>query len=237
MAEPLAGRTAVVIGIGRLGSPACLMLAAAGVGALRLVDDAGVERSHLTGEPLFGEEDCGQRKVAAAARRLGALFPRVRVEALDRRLDAESAPALLAAADVVVDGSGDFATMFAVNDAAVSAGLPLVQGAAVGLTAQLLTVIPGQGGCLRCLFEGPPPPGAVPGRAQAGVFGPLAGFAGALLGGEALRLLGGKPAARAGQLLVYEARNARTRTVPVRRRPGCSGCGALAPAASGEARP
>jgi molybdopterin-synthase adenylyltransferase len=84
--------------------------------------------------------------------------------------------------------------------------------------------VPGRTGCLRCLFEEPPPAGTVPTCAEAGVLGALAGLAGALMGGEALRLLAGERGAYAGRLMVYEARPARTRIVPVRLRPGCPAC-------------
>jgi len=228
MTKPLQDSTALVVGVGGLGGPACLQLGTAGVGRILLVDDGAVELADLTRQPLLGEADVGQRKAAAAARRLAALFPRLRVEGLDQRLDASSAPALLASTDVVADCSGHFATMFLLNDTAVGAGKALVHGAAVGLTAHVLTVIPGSAGCLRCLFEGPPPLGAVLGPARIGLFGPLAGFAGALVGREAVRLLSGEAPAHAGLLLEYEARSARTRTVPVRRRPGCAGCAAVA---------
>jgi molybdopterin/thiamine biosynthesis adenylyltransferase len=92
-------------------------------------------------------------------------------------------------------------------------------------TAQVLTVVPGGlGGCLRCLFEAPPPPGDVPSCAQAGILGPVAGFAGALMGAEALRLLSRERGAYEGRLFTYEARSGRSRLVPVRRRPGCLAC-------------
>jgi molybdopterin/thiamine biosynthesis adenylyltransferase len=224
--------TALVIGAGGLGGPAALVLASAGVGRLLLVDDDAVEISNLNRQPLFTEGDVGQRKVAAAARRLARLFPSVRVEALDRRFDEASAPELAAAAGVIVDGSDNFTTKFLASDAAVAAGVPLVHGGVLRYTAQLLTVVPGATGCLRCLFEGPPPEGSVPSCAEAGVLGALTGFAGALMGAEAVRLLSGAPGSYAGRLLVYEARAARPRTVPVAVREGCAGCGAVTRAAA-----
>ncbi|WP_242341011.1 HesA/MoeB/ThiF family protein, partial [Anaeromyxobacter sp. SG66] len=186
----LSGKTALVIGAGGLGGPALLTLAAAGVGTLVLVEDDAVETSNLNRQPLFKEGDVGQRKATAAAARLRALFPSVAVDARDLRFDAGNALALVEAADVVVDGSDNFATKFLANDAALRARRPLVHGGILRTTAQLLTVSPaGIGGCLRCLFEAPPPPGSVPSCAEAGVLGATAGFAGALMGAEALRLL------------------------------------------------
>ncbi|MBI5070448.1 MAG: ThiF family adenylyltransferase [Deltaproteobacteria bacterium] len=229
MGRTLRESTALVYGAGALGGAACLVLASAGLGRLVVVDQGAVEPADLSGQPLFGDADLGRRWVEATADRLGVLFPGLRVEARDERPEAALDPALLAGAGVVADCTGRFSAMFPVNDAAVAAGRPLVHASAVGLTAHLLTVVPGSTGCLRCLFEGPPPPGAVPGPAQAGLFGPLAAFAGALAGREALRLLAGEPPALAGRLLAYEARSARSRSLPVNRRPGCAGCAAAAP--------
>jgi molybdopterin/thiamine biosynthesis adenylyltransferase len=221
----LSGKTALVIGAGGLGGPALLTLAAAGVGKLLLVEDDAVETSNLNRQPLFKEADLGQRKAGAAAARLRALFPSIAVDARDLRFDADNALALVGAADVVVDGSDNFATKFLANDAALRAHKPLVHGGILRTTAQLLTIAPaGIGGCLRCLFEEPPPTGAVPSCAEAGVLGATAGFAGALMGAEALRLLAGERGAYEGRLFTYEARSARGRLVLVRRRPGCAAC-------------
>jgi molybdopterin/thiamine biosynthesis adenylyltransferase len=221
----LASHSALVIGAGGLGGPALLVLAGAGVGRLVLVEDDEVETSNLNRQPLFGEADVGQRKGAAAAARLRALFPSVAVEVHDARFDVANAEALMASADVVVDGSDNFATKFLANDAALRARRPLVHGGVLRTSAQVLTVHPDRiGGCLRCLFEGPPPPGAVPSCSQAGILGPVAGFAGALMAAEALRLLRGERGAYEGRLYTYEARTARSRIVLVRKRTGCAAC-------------
>jgi molybdopterin/thiamine biosynthesis adenylyltransferase len=221
----LSGRSALVVGAGGLGGPALLVLAAAGVGRLVLVDDDAVETSNLNRQPLFGEADLGARKASAAAARLAALHPSVRVEALDRRFDAADAEALVRGVDVLVDGSDNFATKFLANDAALRAHRPLVHGGVLRTTAQILSVVPGGlGGCLRCLFEAPPPEGQVPSCADAGVLGPVAAFAGALMGAEAIRLLSGERGAYEGRLFAYESRTARSRVVPVRRRAGCAAC-------------
>lgn len=224
MPELLSTKSALVVGTGGLGGPVLLGLAASGVGRLVLVDDDAVDTSNLARQPLFGEADLGRRKSEAAAERLGRLYPGVTVVAVDGRFDETSAPGLLAGVDVLVDGSDNFETRFLANDAALRAGVPLVHGGVLRYTAQLLTVMPGASACLRCLFEGPPPRGEVPACADAGVLGPLAGFAGALMGAEAARLLAGERGAYVGRLLVYEARAARSRTVAVRQRADCPAC-------------
>jgi molybdopterin/thiamine biosynthesis adenylyltransferase len=225
----LAGKRALVLGAGGLGGPALLGLAAAGVGRLVVLDDALVEVADLARLPLAGEGDVGAPRAAAAARRLARQFPGVAVEVLARSFAGPADLGLVRAADVLVDGAGDPAASFAASDAALQAGRPLVHGGVLRTTAQLLTVRPGETGCLRCLFEAPPPPGASPGCAEAGVLGPLAGVAGALLGDEAVRLLCGERGSYAGLLVTWEARRARVRTVPVPRRPGCAACAAAAP--------
>ncbi len=227
MTTDLAGRSALVIGAGGLGGPASLVLASAGVGRLVVVDGDVVETSNLNRQPIFAETDLGQRKAVAAGQRLRALFPRVEVDAIDARFDARTAPDLMRGIDVLVDGSDNFETKFLASDVAVETRTPLVHGGILRFTAQILTVRPGTTGCLRCLFEAAPEPGSVPTCAEAGVLGALAGFAGSSMGAEAVRILSGEPGSFAGRLLVYEARTARSRVVPVRRRAGCASCGAL----------
>ncbi len=243
-AMTLSTKSALVIGAGGLGGPALLTLAAAGVGRLVVVDDDAVDTSNLTRQPLFGEADVGARKATAAAARLATLHPGTTVVPLDRRFDPQVAVELAGGSDVVVDGSDNFATKFLANDAALRARRPLVHGGVLRTTAQLLTVVPGGlGGCLRCLFEAPPPEGEVPSCAQAGVLGPLAIFAGALMGAEALRILAGERGAYEGRLFAWESRAAGSRIVPVRRRPECPACrgelpvGAAAPREVTSSRP
>jgi molybdopterin/thiamine biosynthesis adenylyltransferase len=221
----LASHSALVIGAGGLGGPALLVLAAGGVGRLVLVEDDEVETSNLARQPLFGEADLGARKAVAAAARIRALFPRVAVDVHDARFDVANAVDLVRSADVAVDGSDNFATKFLANDAALRARRPLVHGGVLRTTAQLLTIVPDRiGGCLRCLFEAPPPAGAVPSCSEAGIRGPVAGLAGALMGAEAHRLLADERGAYEGRLYTYEARTGRSRIVLVRKRAGCASC-------------
>lgn len=226
----LARRSALVIGAGGLGGPALLVLARAGVGRVVLVEDDAVETSNLNRQPLFREADLGARKAAVAAARLRALHPALELEPRDERFDAGNAVELVRAADVVIDGSDNFATKFLANDAALRARRPLVHGGVLRTTLQLLTVAPaGLGGCLRCLFEAPPPEGSVPSCSEAGILGPVAGMAGALMAAEALRLLAGERGAYEGRLWTWEARTARARLVLVRKRAGCAACAGTQP--------
>jgi adenylyltransferase/sulfurtransferase len=227
MSRPL---RAVVLGAGGLGCPVALALcegaAARGLAlALRLVDDDRVERSNLSRQVLFRERDVGRLKVEAACERLRALAgtPQVSLEPVEARFDERTASSLLAGADVLLDGTDSFATRFLANDRALALGVPLVHGAVLQWTGQLLTVLPG-GPCLRCLFEGPPPDGAVPACSQAGVASPLCGLVGAEMAAEALRLLCGEPALAAGRLRRWESLRARVRAVGIPRDPACPAC-------------
>jgi molybdopterin/thiamine biosynthesis adenylyltransferase len=229
----LSGKTALVVGAGGIGGPALLTLAAAGVGRLLVVDSDAVDTSNLARQALFGESDLSARKATAAAARLRLTFPEVKVEAHDTRLVAETARAFMGSADVTLDGTDDFATKFLLSDTAMRARRPLVHGGVLRTTLQILTIAPaGLGGCLRCLFEGPPPPGAVPACADAGVLGAVAAAAGGLMAAEAVRLLQGERGAYEGRLLTYEAGSARGRLVLVRRRADCPGCSPQAIAAA-----
>lgn len=217
----------LIIGIGGLGSPAALALAAAGVGTLGLVDPDAVALSNLHRQPLYDEPDVGRPKIEVAADRLRALHPGVEVVGWRDRFEAELA-SRLDGFDVVLDGTDSIEAKFTVNDAAVARAVPLVHGGATGTVAQLLTVVPrGAGGCLRCLFEEPPPPGDAPGCQEAGILGPTAALAGALQAGEAIRLITGAPPWFAGRLLTVDTRFATWRRVGVPSRPECPACGAV----------
>jgi len=218
--------TALVIGAGSLGGPAALVLAGAGVGRLLLVDAAVTGQSDLSVQPGLAEADLGRPRAAALAGRLGRLFPGVAVEPIEAPFAGEAAAALVARAGVVVHASAEAEVAFIANDAAMAAGRPFVHGGVLHLSAQLLTVIPGRTGCLRCLFEAPPAGGPAPGL-EAPMLGPLAGLVGSLMGQEAVRLLLGRPATYAGRLLTYGARAGQGRLVPVRPRPGCAACAGL----------
>jgi adenylyltransferase/sulfurtransferase len=215
----------LVVGVGGLGSPAATALAAAGVGTLGLIDPDAVELSNLHRQPLYTTGDLGQAKVAVAAERLRVLAPGVRVEGWRERFGSGHAD-LLGRFDVVVDGTDTIAAKFAVNDAAVSRGVPLVHAGVLGFRAQLLTVLPGASACYRCVFEDAPPPGEVASCEEAGVLGPVAVLAGALQAAEAIRIFTGTGAAFANRLLVIDALAGSCRLVPLARNPHCGACAA-----------
>ena len=218
----------LVVGAGGLGAPAALYLAAAGVGAIRLVDPDAVALSNLQRQVLYDTADVGAPKVERAAARLAALNPHVTVEAVAAAFDAESGPGLLDGCDLVLDGTDSFPARFAVNAAAVAAGLPLVSGALGRWTGQV-GVFAGRP-CYRCLVAETPPDAET--CAAVGVVGALAGVVGAMMALEAVKLLTGAGEPLAGRLLIYDGLAAEARTVRVPPDPQCSVCG---PSARGSA--
>ena len=202
----------LIIGAGGLGCPAALALGAGGVRRLGIVDDDRVDATNLHRQVLFADADAdrGELKAVAAARALARRFPALDVVPHAVRFDVTTAAELVAAYDVVIDGSDNFATKFLANDAAVLARRPLVHGAAVGTGGQLLTV----------------PAGVGPSCAEAGVLGPVPGVIGALAGVEAALLLRGQAPAFVGRLLQYDSARMTLRTAPFNPNTRCAVCAA-----------
>jgi molybdopterin/thiamine biosynthesis adenylyltransferase/rhodanese-related sulfurtransferase len=217
--ETLRRGTVLVIGAGGLGCPALLYLAAAGVGRIRVIDPDRVELSNLQRQVLYTEEDVGQFKVAAAARRLSALNSSIVVEPYVGRFSRANAFDLVGSCDVVVDGSDNFSTRYLVNDACVLAGKPLVYGAVQGFAGQLSVFNWRDGPTYRCLFPEPPAPGTVPNCAEAGVLGVLPGLIGTAQACEAIKLLTGLGEPLSGRLLLWDALAMTTQTVTLRADP------------------
>ena len=227
----LLGARVGVVGAGGLGSPVVLYLAAAGVGHLTVIDPDTVALSNLHRQILHGTADLGRPKARRAAEAVAALNPEVRVDAVEGRLEADNADAFFRDHDLVVDGSDTFDTRFLANDAAVRTATPLVHGAVLGFSGQVMVVAPGAGGCYRCLFEAPPPPGEVPACSEAGVVGAACGVLGSVMALEAIKRLVGVPGLE-GRMWTWDGITGRVRTVTVPRNPRCPACGAAA-----EARP
>ena len=216
----------LIVGLGGLGSPVALYLAAAGVGELHLADFDQVDLSNLQRQVLHDESRIGQGKVDSALQRLAALNPEVRLVPLREALDADSLAARIAAVDLVLDCSDNFATRAAVNAACVSTGRPLVSGAAIRLEGQLSVFDPRRADspCYHCLYgEGSE---AELSCSEAGVLGPVVGLVGSLQALEALKLLAGFGEPLVGRLLLVDAAGSRFRELRVKRDPGCPVCGA-----------
>ena len=215
----------LVVGAGGLGAPALLYLASAGVGQLTLVDDDTVELTNLQRQVIHDMQTLGQPKVASAAARLAAINPDVQLRLLNERLAGERLAAEVAAHDLVLDCSDNFATRHAINRACVAARVPLVSGAAVRFSGQLAVydVRDAASPCYHCLFpeEGEASDGPC---ATFGVLAPLVGVIGSLQAVEAVKLLAGRRPAL-GQLTLYEALEGSFRQLKVPRDPDCPVCG------------
>jgi molybdopterin/thiamine biosynthesis adenylyltransferase/rhodanese-related sulfurtransferase len=223
--ERLAAASVLIVGMGGLGSPAALYLAAAGVGRLGLVDFDFVDRSNLQRQILYGEADVGRGKLEAAAERLRATNPEVELTLHAARVERGNVAALVAGYDVVVDGTDNFPARYLVHDASWFARKPYVYGSIFRFEGQASIFARDRGPCYRCLFPEPPPAGAVPSCAEAGVLGVLPGIVGSIQANEALKLLLDLGEPLIGRLLLFDALAMRFRDLALRRDPDCPLCG------------
>lgn len=212
----------LVVGVGGLGSPVLLYLAAAGVGTIGVVDSDVVDESNLQRQVLHGTPDVGRGKTASARDAVERLNPLIHVELHDLRLDASNALETLRGYDLVVDGTDNFATRYLVNDACVLLGLPLVWGAIYrfdGQTSVFWAAPPAgceyEGVHYRDVFPHPPTPGTVPSCAEGGVLGVLCGAIGSVMANEAVKLITGIGEPLLGRLLTFDALTTRWREVLV----------------------
>jgi len=217
----------LVVGAGGLGSPVALYLAAAGIGALGLVDDDTVSLSNLQRQILFHTRDVGRSKVQAGSDRLTDLNPNVKIEPHHTRLTGANVMALIADYDIVADGSDNFATRFLLNDACFFARKPLVSAAVTEFEGQLATYKAYEPGlpCYRCLFAAPPQPGTVPNCSETGVLGAAAGVMGSLQALEVLKEAAGLGTGLAGKFLIYKALTSEFHTARLVKDPACPLCG------------
>ncbi|MGI8820804.1 MAG: molybdopterin-synthase adenylyltransferase MoeB [Chthoniobacterales bacterium] len=214
------------LGAGGLGSSAALYLAAAGVGTLGLVDPDRVELSNLQRQILHGTPDVGRSKVDSARDRIEAANPHVEVQRHAVRFTSANAIELVRDYDLVIDGSDNFPTRYLSSDVCVFTRKPNIYGSVFRFDGQATVFGPHLGGpCYRCLFPEPPPAGAVPNCAEAGVLGVLPGIVGMLQAVEALKLILGLGDSLLGRLLHFDALKMKFREFKLRRDPECPVCG------------
>jgi adenylyltransferase/sulfurtransferase len=218
----------LLVGLGGLGSPAALYLAAAGVGHLTLVDFDEVDETNLQRQVLYSTADAGRPKLDVAAERLRALNPTLGLDLVDTPLHASNAVDLVRGHDVVVDGTDNFSARYAVNDACVLTRTANVHGAVQGFEGQVMILAGDAAPCYRCLFPDPPEPGTVPSCAEAGILGVLPGIVGTLQATETLKLLAGLGEPLSGRMIRFDALAARFTEVRLARDPACMACGAEA---------
>jgi len=223
--EKLKRAKILVVGAGGLGSPACLYLAAAGVGTLGIIDSDSVDVSNLQRQILFGSSDVGRPKVLSAQDRIREINPHVHVEVFKERLTSRNALDVLRNFDVIVDGSDNFPTRYLVNDACVMLNKPCVYGSIFRFEGQASVFWAEKGACYRCLYPEPPPPGSVPSCAEGGVLGVLPGIIGSIQANEAIKLILGTGETLVNRLLLFDALAMSFRELNLGKDPDCPVCG------------
>ena len=222
--EKLLDAKVLIIGAGGLGAPAGLYLAAAGIGTLGIVDADQVDLSNLQRQVIHHTSDVGQDKVLSAAQKMRAINPDVTVNTYKTWARADNIRQMIKEYDFVIDGTDNFAAKFLINDACYLESKPLSHGGILRFDGQLMTILPGQSACYRCVFDAPPPANAVPSCSQAGVLGVLAGVIGSLQATEAIKTILGIGELLTDHLLTYNALTMQFRKVPVKRNSTCRLC-------------
>jgi adenylyltransferase/sulfurtransferase len=217
----------VIVGAGGIGSPAIQYLAAAGIGAIRLIDDDRVALDNLQRQILFGTEDVGRSKVTVAAEAVGRLNPDTAVEGVEARLTKDNVADLLSGADLVLDGSDNFATRLTVSDQATAARIPLIAAAIGQFQAQVGTFRGWEADkpCYRCFVGDAFDAEDCDSCSELGVLGAMAGIAGSFAALEAIRALAGFGADPAGKLHIFDGLAPAMRTIRIVKDPACRGCG------------
>ena len=216
----------LIIGAGGLGAPAAMYLAAAGVGTIGIADADVVDLSNLQRQIIHATEDVGKPKVDSARETMNRLNPDVTVKTYQTFVSSENILDLIQDYDFILDGTDNFPAKFLINDACVLAGKPFCHAGIIQFWGQLMTYVPGQGPCYRCVFKNPPPPGAVPTCKQAGVIGAMAGVIGTLQAMEAIKYLLGVGDLLTGYLLTFDALDMEFRKIKLPEHvPDCAVCG------------
>lgn len=215
----------LIVGLGGLGCPAAMYLAAAGVGTLGLVEFDVVDLSNLQRQVLYTAADVGQPKLEVAGRRLKELNPHVHIRPHALRLHRDNAVALFQDYDVVLDGTDNFATRYLINDACLVAGRPSVSASVFRFEGQVSVFGLQDGPCYRCLYPEPPPPGVVSACGEGGVLGILPGVIGTLQATEAIKVVTHIGQPLQGRLLTFDALEMRFRSFQLKKNRACSACG------------
>ncbi len=223
--KKLKAASVLLVGVGGLGSPVSMYLAAAGVGRIGLIDSDVVDTTNLQRQVLYSTADVGRPKLQAAIDRLNGINPFLKIETYQERLTSQNALEIAASYDIIVDGTDNFPTRYLVNDVCVLLGKPNVYGSIFRFEGQASVFYAGEGPCYRCLYPEPPPPGLVPSCAEGGVLGILPGTIGMIQATEAVKLIIGKGEPLIGRLLLYDALAMTYRELKLRKDPDCPICG------------
>lgn len=219
----------LVIGAGGLGSPAIIYLAASGVGTIGIADGDDLELSNMQRQIIHRNEAIGTSKAESAARRVKEINPDVKVNVYPQRVNSENIGKLIESYDFIIDGVDNFATKFLINDACVLAKKPFCHAGIREFYGQVLTYVPGEGPCYRCIFEEVPEEGDIDSCSTAGVIGSIPGIIGSIQALEAQKYLTGTGELLTGRILTFDGLTMKFRTVEVKEgSPTCRVCGAAA---------
>ncbi|MDK4233907.1 ThiF family adenylyltransferase [Corynebacterium propinquum] len=213
--EKLAGSHVVVVGAGGLGSPVLLYLAAAGVGALTIIDGDEVSLSNLHRQIIHTTGAIGTPKAVSARETIKALNPDIAVAVINADLDREHARDIFAGADLVIDGTDNLGARYLISWAALRSGIPHIWASILGFDAQISVFGLGDGPIYEDVFPTPPPAGSVPSCAQAGVLGPVVGTVGSAMALEAIKVLTGIGTPLSGRLGYFDALSGEWEYIPV----------------------
>ena len=216
----------LIIGAGGLGAPCAMYLAAAGVGTIGIADADEVDLSNLQRQIIHATEDVGKPKVQSAKETINKMNPDVTVNTYHEFVSSENIMEIIKDYDFIIDGTDNFPAKFLINDACVMAKKPFCHAGIIRFEGQLMTYVPGQGPCYRCVFKNPPPKDAVPTCKQAGVIGAMGGIIGSLQAMEAIKYITGTGDLLTGYLLTFNAIKMEFRKIKLPKPNGkCAVCG------------
>lgn len=215
----------LLVGMGGLGAPSSMYLAAAGIGRMGILDFDVVDDSNLHRQVIYATDDVGKRKLDAAEARLKGINPYIEIVKHDEMLSSENALRIFENYDIIVDGTDNFPTRYLVNDACILLGKPNAYGSIFRFEGQVSVFGAKEGPCYRCLYPEPPPPGLVPSCAEGGVLGILPGIVGMMQATEAVKLITGIGEPLVGRLVLYDALAMKFRELKLKKDPECPVCG------------
>lgn len=224
--EKLLKSKVLVVGAGGLGSPALYYLAAAGIGTLGIADFDVVGISNLQRQILHFTGDLGRKKTESAADKLLQLNPELKIIKFPERITSGNITEVVRDFDLVIDAADNFSTRFLVSDCCYFMKKPLIEGAVLGFDGILMTILPGQSPCYRCLYPAPPEDGTIPVCSEAGILGMIAGTVGSLQALEAVKVLLGIGDTLTGRIITFNGLALNFREIPRPKRASCPLCGA-----------
>ncbi len=215
----------LVIGAGGLGSPVLFYLAAAGIGTIGVCDFDSVTLSNLNRQVAHFTGDIGKRKVDSAEDKIKSLNPGVNVIKFNKRLNRDNIEDVIEQFDVVIDATDNFSSRYLISDCCFLMGKPLVEGAAVGYSGILMTIIPGKTSCYRCLYPQPPEDGSVDTCNDTGILGMVTGIIGSMQALEAVKIITGVGETVSNRVIAFDAVTTEFSDLKITRSPHCALCG------------